>query len=341
MSSSTDVVTSLPPGPLRPGRSEAGRRARRGAGHRLRRGLGRGPPRPRPSRPTRRAGPAAAEDARLRQTARSRRRRGRSPRAVQRLDPAHHTRARRPGRPRRRRPPSRWPRPSSATSSAPSCAPERGPAGAAPRAGAPGTGRADPVAAEPRRPRRARRPTVDRRRATARGALPRASRAVWSSSSPTPACAAATPSLSRTARPSTPGSPARWPGPGRWPGMSSVVATRLQAAVLAARPVPTGRVRAVVGLVVHVEGLAAAVGELGAARCRRQRTGRAVRSSWPRSSRWLPAPLVCMPLGPTRAGCASATRSSPWVTRCRSRPAASCSAACSTASAARSTAGRR
>jgi flagellum-specific ATP synthase len=44
--------------------------------------------------------------------------------------------------------------------------------------------------------------------------------------------------------------------------MSSLVGTRLQTAVLAARPVATGRVRAVVGLVVHVEGLSAAVGEL-------------------------------------------------------------------------------
>jgi flagellum-specific ATP synthase len=44
--------------------------------------------------------------------------------------------------------------------------------------------------------------------------------------------------------------------------MSTLVTTRLQAAVLAARPVVTGRVRAVVGLVVHVEGLSAAVGEL-------------------------------------------------------------------------------
>jgi flagellum-specific ATP synthase len=44
--------------------------------------------------------------------------------------------------------------------------------------------------------------------------------------------------------------------------MTTLVATRLKAAVQAARPVATGRVRAVVGLVVHVEGLSAAVGEL-------------------------------------------------------------------------------
>ncbi len=73
--------------------------------------------------------------------------------------------------------------------------------------------------------------------------------------------------------------------------MSSLVATRLQAAVLAARPVSTGRVRAVVGLVVHVEGISAAVGELV-----RLGGGDLVAEvvSVSRGS------VACMPLGPLR-----------------------------------------
>ena len=82
--------------------------------------------------------------------------------------------------------------------------------------------------------------------------------------------------------------------------MSSLVATRLQAAVLAARPVPTGRVRAVVGLVVHVEGLAAAVGELvrlGSAESEiRSGSGELVAEVVSVSA----GSLACMPLGPLR-----------------------------------------
>jgi flagellum-specific ATP synthase len=73
--------------------------------------------------------------------------------------------------------------------------------------------------------------------------------------------------------------------------MSSLVATRLQSAVQAARPVASGRVRSVVGLVVHVEGLSAGVGELV-----RLGAGDLVAEvvSVSRTS------LACMPLGPLR-----------------------------------------
>ena len=301
MSSSTDVVSAFHPARLRAGRGGRRRRAPR------REPTGR-TPRARAGSPGRRragrrelAAAARPRTRRLRQTGALAGRRRRSPRPC-RLDRSARTPgARRPGRPRSSTPPSRWPRPSSARAGRGRGA-GAGPARPAPRAGPARAGAAirlrmnpDDLAALDRQPG-ARRRWPD---ATSRssGALADSSRAGRSSWSPTPALRSGDAIAELDARRSTPRRQRAGPSPGAGPGMSSVVATRLQAAVLAARPVPTGRVRAVVGLVVHVEGLAAAVGELvrlGSADGEIRSAGRARR----RGRLGVAGSLACMPLGP-------------------------------------------